>query len=88
MVRELGADVGMAFGNTPLHIAARRGYPDVAGVLLEQGADPDAINNDMSTALQLAGTGGHFFLLKTRTFWNVIFVNELGADVSVRNCEG
>ncbi len=51
-----GADV-MATdeeGNTPLHLAARRGLPDVAKELLRWGADPHTENNDEKVPLEIA----------------------------------
>ncbi|XP_064402015.1 uncharacterized protein LOC135347851 isoform X1 [Halichondria panicea] len=41
-------------GNTPLHLAARRGLPDVAKELLRWGADPHTENNDEKVPLEIA----------------------------------
>ena len=45
----------MAIENqTPLHLAAQRGYPDMAEVLLDHGADVNAANDDGDTPLHLS----------------------------------
>ncbi|XP_064402133.1 uncharacterized protein LOC135347927 [Halichondria panicea] len=41
-------------GDTPLHLAARRGFPDVAKELLRWGADPHTENNDEKVPLEIA----------------------------------
>ncbi len=41
-------------GDTPLHLAARRGFPVVAGELLRWGADPHTENNDKKVPLEIA----------------------------------
>eukprot|EP00928_Gymnodinium_smaydae_P086812 TRINITY_DN71235_c0_g1_i2.p1 TRINITY_DN71235_c0_g1~~TRINITY_DN71235_c0_g1_i2.p1 ORF type:complete len:485 (-),score=55.58 TRINITY_DN71235_c0_g1_i2:97-1551(-) len=48
--------------NTPLHDAARRGDVRVAELLIEHGADPNAVNGFGQMPLQLAifGVGGEF----------------------------
>lgn len=49
---ERGADVnqGDNAGFTPLHLAAALGYPEVARVLLEAGADPNALTSESAGA--------------------------------------
>eukprot|EP00644_Phytophthora_capsici_P000016 jgi/Phyca11/4920/fgenesh1_pm.PHYCAscaffold_4_\ len=44
-------DVG---GNTPLHLAISEGYEDIARFLLENGANPNAKNNDEERCVDLA----------------------------------
>ena len=45
----------MAFENqTPLHLAAEEGYPDMAEVLLDHGADVNAANAGGDTPLHLS----------------------------------
>ena len=61
LVRELGADVGTAdaLGDTPLHNDAQVGYTDIARILIEQGADLDALNNSLRTPFHLSKINGH-----------------------------
>ena len=45
----------MAIENqTPLHLTAEKGYPDMAEVLLDHGADVNAANNHGDTPLHLS----------------------------------
>ena len=45
----------MAIENqTPLHLAAEEGYPDMAEVLLDHGADVNVANDDGDTPLHLS----------------------------------
>lgn len=45
----------MAIENqTPLHLAAEEGYPDMAEVLLDHGADVNAVDCDGDTPLHLS----------------------------------
>ncbi|PZN06706.1 hypothetical protein E1B22_02860 [Thermaerobacter sp. FW80] len=46
-------------GMTPLHHAARHGWTDVAGRLLDLGADPDAVNRWGLVPLHYAARFGH-----------------------------
>ena len=39
---------------TPLHLAALKGYPDMAEVLLDHGADVNAVDCDGDTPLHLS----------------------------------
>src|SRR5688500_9330557 len=49
---------------TPLHVAARQGHPEVARLLLENGAQVDARSGDESTPLHLAAQYGHDAVIK------------------------
>lgn len=46
-------------GLTALHLAASFGRPDVVRLLLDRGADPRALNEDILTAAELADRAGH-----------------------------
>ena len=46
-------------GDTPLHIAVRRGYIKTANLLLEKGADPDIPNKAGLTVFDLLHTQEH-----------------------------
>ena len=50
------ADVNMSdrFGNTPLHIASRKGYVESVEILLQAGASPYALNKDDKRPFDLA----------------------------------
>ena len=54
--RGAGVNVRDSNGNTPLHLAAYRGYVPEANALIEQGADVNATNRAGATPL-LYGTG-------------------------------
>jgi ankyrin repeat protein len=43
-----------AHGNTPLHVAASRGYEPLCDLLLARGADAHALSDDKSTPAMLA----------------------------------
>lgn len=53
-----GAGRGTEKG-TPLHAAANGGYTGVLKLLLEHGAETDAVNSEGLTALHSAAGGGH-----------------------------
>ena len=53
-----GAEVNLT-GWAPLHYAAFGGHSEVAGLLLEKGADKDALAPNGYTPLMLAARGGH-----------------------------
>ena len=46
-------------GETPLHVAAAKGFDDVAQLLLAQKANVNAQDNEGRTPLHLAAQGGH-----------------------------
>ena len=50
-----GLEARYLFDQTPLHLAADKGYADVVAVLLAAGANPDALTRDRETPLDLAG---------------------------------
>ena len=50
---------GMYNGYTVLHCAASKGHTDVAGLLLQHGADPRALNSHGKSAAELASKNGH-----------------------------
>jgi ankyrin repeat protein len=45
--------------DTPLHKAAQRGYTNLVALLLENGADPNAVNANGSTPLHTAAAAGN-----------------------------
>nr|XP_021482700.1 60 kDa lysophospholipase isoform X1 [Meriones unguiculatus] len=58
---ELGGDLNLKdySGQTPLHVAARRGHTAAVSVLLQRGADVNARNEDGQSPLLLAVRGRH-----------------------------
>lgn len=71
LVRETDYD-----DSTALHYAARLGHENIATMLLEYGADIEAVNRASSTPLQLAAVNGHERLVG-------LFVKK-GADINRR----
>jgi len=61
-------------------VAAYRGHADVAKVLLESGADPDAKNKEGNTPLHAAAYRGHIDVAS--------LLLEHGADPCVTNKDG
>ena len=61
MLIEFKADVNMqdSSGDTPLHVAARKGRTAVAEMLLQNGASTDKVNNMNQTAFDVAAAFGH-----------------------------
>ncbi len=45
-------------GDTPLHLTSLYGHEEVAGLLVEAGADINALNDDGSSPLSLAAESG------------------------------
>ncbi len=65
-------------GTTPLMIAALHGTPEVLGLLLRHGADPNAVNKDGASALLFAAGDLH----------KVRLLIDGGAQVNVRTALG
>jgi ankyrin repeat protein len=62
LLLERGADVNSRAdddGCTPLHRASQHGALEIVRLLLEHGADAEAVNRDGKTALQVVGTLSH-----------------------------
>ncbi|CAK8990518.1 unnamed protein product [Durusdinium trenchii] len=71
---------GGAFNATPIHIAANRGHLEVVRLLLEAGADKDAVRTDGATALFIAAKNGHLEVVR--------LMLEAGADKDAVQTEG
>ena len=67
-------------GWSPLHLAAYRGHRDIVALLVDRGANVDAVDNYGWTALHLAAYRGH------RDIVELILAS--GANVSVTNRNG
>lgn len=67
-------------GNTPLLIAAQRGYAQMVKKLLEQGADVDARNDYGTTALMFASDYGHAEIVR--------ILLDHGATVNLKDVRG
>ena len=65
---------------TPLMYAARDGKFDAVRVLVDRGADVDAVSTDESTALLLSAINGQFDIAK--------YLVENGADVKLASMDG
>ena len=65
---------------TPLHLASRNGYLEVARVLVERGADVTAQDKDGSTPLHVASRWDHLDLAR--------LLVERGADMTVQDMYG
>lgn len=76
---ERGADANVSgvFGQMPLHLASE---PEIAGLLLEHGAEPDVLDQRGGTPLQIAAANGKTAMIK--------FLLEHGAAVDLPNEEG
>ncbi|KAF8417400.1 hypothetical protein EV426DRAFT_376691 [Tirmania nivea] len=60
----ISIDAGNVYGETALHVAARKGQTGRVKVLIEKGATIDATNKDNWTALHLAAQNGHMEVVK------------------------
>ena len=47
------------FDDTPLHLAASRGYANIMGQLLNKGASIEAVNEEGNTPMDLAAESEH-----------------------------
>ena len=84
LVEKAGADVNNAegaHGATPLHIACRCGHAAVAELLLQNGADIAAHDEQGDTPLHRAVEGGHAGLARR-------LLERHGADAAARNAAG
>eukprot|EP00451_Oxyrrhis_marina_P028228 CAMPEP_0204337142 /NCGR_PEP_ID=MMETSP0469-20131031/20080_1 /ASSEMBLY_ACC=CAM_ASM_000384 /TAXON_ID=2969 /ORGANISM="Oxyrrhis marina" /LENGTH=678 /DNA_ID=CAMNT_0051321119 /DNA_START=1 /DNA_END=2033 /DNA_ORIENTATION=- len=68
-------------GMTPLHFAARRGYEEIVGILLEAKADPGSANATGMTPLHHAAAGGHKEIIE-------FLCDEAKANLFVRDNNG
>ena len=57
-------DVGDRYDNTPLHVAAMKGYTGIVKMLIERGAKLDAVNDEELTPLHLCAQNGHVRYVK------------------------
>lgn len=59
-------DAGDRYDNTPLHIAASKGFFGIVNALLDAHADVDNKNEDEQTAIHLAAKFGRTRLVKSQ----------------------
>ena len=64
LARGADPDIGNNRGNTALHTAARKNFPDILTNLLEAGVDKDKKNNNEETAMHLAADNNHVEIVK------------------------
>lgn len=78
----LGADpeARNEIGNTPLHIAAGKGFTEIAEMLISEGADLSAPGESGHTPLHLAVINGQIKILE--------MLLSRGADVNAKNFDG
>jgi ankyrin repeat protein len=78
---EQGVDVNARMnGCTALMLASQEGYKEIAGLLIEKGADIDAKNSNWTTSLMYASQSGNIDIVK--------MIIDAGADVSARDNMG
>ena len=58
------------YGSSPLHRAADAGYTELAGLLIDKGADVKAKDDMFKTPLDLAEKSGHKNTVKLLTEWS------------------
>ncbi|XP_034942760.1 ankyrin-3-like [Chelonus insularis] len=58
LIRYTPTGITSRYGETPLHIAARKNYIDIIGKLLENGENPSVRNMEGNTCLHLASARG------------------------------
>lgn len=68
------------FGSTPLHKAASNGQIEICKLLIEKGADIQAINNSQETPLHFASYNGHLGVAK-------LLINK-GVDIKQQGRQG
>ena len=70
-------------GNTPLHYACQLDYPDVADILLQHGADPNAVSKINDTPIHCAIQNGNAGLvnLLIEHGANPNYTTELGESI-------
>lgn len=69
--------------STPLHLAVLKNLEEVTQLLLEQGADPNLVDDDLYTPLHYATEFGYYSLVKV-----MINCTEATLDLSARNHKG
>lgn len=52
-IRHIKIDFFSEYGNTPLHVASKSGYPEIVEILIKNGADRTLLNAQNKTAEQL-----------------------------------
>ncbi|XP_033635280.1 transient receptor potential cation channel subfamily A member 1 homolog isoform X2 [Asterias rubens] len=64
------------YNNTPLHIAAEKGYIQIVKILLERGASLEAKNEEEQTALHLASKHGRVHTLNELVRQDITGIND------------
>ncbi|XP_078261911.1 ankyrin repeat and SOCS box protein 3 [Rhinoraja longicauda] len=63
--RTSGVELKTYEGETALHLAAKHGHLKIAKILLQAGANPNAVTNENVTPLFLAAEKGHIAIIRT-----------------------